>query len=291
MKTFSVYMTRRAVLDKLPGYVQFETNTYCDQKCIFCVHDEIPKRKMDIETIKKIIDETITSAHTCCPFWFQDPLLEPRLREILRYIKKTNARCKTTIYSTMSHARKETMKEIMEDATLDELYVSMYSQRTQPGMNIDNAAKNIDDILQLKDDLISRSPTIIMMMITDIHTDEEIINWRRKWEWKAKMMIVPFDTLGGKKKLENRTRGPNTDKSNRKPCQALWNTLNINADGDIMPCCVAFEKEYSFGNVHDDGILNILNGTKAIEMREAHIDGKFDEYDICKDCNKWEWSQ
>ena len=67
--------------------------------------------------------------------------------------------------------------------------------------------------------------------------------------------------------------------------------MNINADGDIMPCCVAFEKEYSFGNVHDDGILNILNGTKAIEMREAHIDGKFDEYDICKNCNKWEWSQ
>lgn len=53
-------------LSKLPGYVQFETNTYCDQKCIFCTHGEIPTRKMSNEMIKQIIDETIPTAHTCC---------------------------------------------------------------------------------------------------------------------------------------------------------------------------------------------------------------------------------
>ena len=139
--------------------------------------------------------------------------------------------------------------------------------------------------------MLTKSPRIVIMMIADIHTNEEIENWYKTWGWRTETMIVPFDTLGGKKQFEHRTRGPNADKSNRKPCQSLWNTLNINADGDIMPCCVAFEKEHSFGNIHDDEILNILNGTKAIKMREAHIDGKFDEYDICKNCNKWEWSQ
>lgn len=284
-------METKATLDKIPGYVQFETNTYCDQRCIFCTHDEIQNRKMSDEMIKRIIDEAIPAAHTCCPFWFQDPFLEPRLQTILRYIKQVNPWCKTVSYSTMTHATPDKMRKLVEDNTLDELYVYMYSQRTQLGMNIETATKNIEELFEIKDELLARTPRIIMMMIMDIHNNEEIDAWRKKWGWRTDTMVVPLDTLGGKKQFECRTKGPNTDKSKRKPCAMLWNSVNINADGDIMPCCVAFEKKDSFGNINDGKILDILNSEKAIKMREDHINGKIDNYDICKECSKWEWSQ
>lgn len=278
-------------LSKIPGYVQFETNTYCDQRCIFCTHDEIPKRKMSNEMIKRIIDEAIPTAHTCCPFWFQDPFLETRMQQTLRYIKEVNRNCKTELYSTMTHATPDKMRKFVEDTTLDELYVSMYSQRTQPGMNMEKATKNIEQLFEIKDEMLTTSPRIVMMMIADIHTNEEIEKWCKTWGWRTEIMVVPLDTLGGKKQFGCRTRGPSTDKSKRKPCAMLWNSLNINADGDIMPCCVAFEKKDSFGNIKDDKILDILNSEKAIKMREDHINGKIDNYDICKECSKWEWSQ
>jgi radical SAM protein with 4Fe4S-binding SPASM domain len=290
-------MKPKTILNELPGYVQFETNTRCNQRCRFCTHNDIPNREMSMDMIESIIFETIPGAHTCCPFWFQDPLMEPRLVNILKLIRATNARCRTMLYSTMHNMNKNTMQNIVENVLLDDLYVSLYSERTQPGLNMERATKNVRYITDAKDMLMMSSPRITMMMIMDIHNEKEIDAWERQWRWKdVVLMRVPFDTLGGKVNglhdeigHVERTHGPNYYGGKRKPCSALWNTLNINADGDIMPCCVATDKRYSFGNVKDCKILDTLNGEKAVQMRQDHINGKFEKYDICKNCTKWEW--
>jgi radical SAM protein with 4Fe4S-binding SPASM domain len=189
------------------------------------------------------------------------------------------------------------MQNIVENVLLDDLYISMYSERTQPGMDMTRAMKNIYNLIEMKDRSMMSSPKMTMMMIIDIHNEKEIAAWERQWRWTLPLMRVPFDSLGGKVNGLNdetghieRTRGPNSG-GKRKPCSSLWNTLNINADGEIMPCCVATDQEYSFGNVRDGKILDTLNGEKAVQMRKDHIKEKFDRYDICKNCTKWEWSQ
>lgn len=282
-------MKPKTTLDELPGYVQFETSTKCNQRCRFCTHNSIPSRTMSMDMIESIIFETIPSAHICCPFWFQDPLLEPRLVNILKLIRATNPRCRTTLYSTMHNMTENVMQNIVENVLLDDLYISMYSERTQPGMCVERATRNVRDLIEMKDRSMMSSPKMTMMMIIDIHNEKEIAAWERQWRWTLPLMRVPFDSLGGKVSGE-RTRGPNHG-GKRKPCSSLWNTLNINADGEIMPCCVATDSEYSFGNVKDGKILDTLNGEKAVQMRKDHIKGKFDRYDICKNCTKWEWSQ
>ena len=56
----------------------------------------------------------------------QEPLLEPRLIQILSNIRSRNPRCKTSIYSNMNALTEEQTHIIIDYDLLDRLYISFY---------------------------------------------------------------------------------------------------------------------------------------------------------------------
>jgi len=75
-----------------PRYIQLETVTKCNARCPFCPQNEIvrdPSRMPD-EVWKKIIDDTRGWGMTYRPFLTNEPFVDNRQVEIVRYIKNND---------------------------------------------------------------------------------------------------------------------------------------------------------------------------------------------------------
>jgi radical SAM protein with 4Fe4S-binding SPASM domain len=264
----------------LPTYIQFETSTACNQRCCFCPNGTgkiKPRKTASMKQIHKIIKTCIPLEEKAvvCPFGMQDPLLEPQLVEILQSIKIQNKNAYTIIYTTMDNMNDHLLESLLESMCLNEIVISgPYGSQWQKGMDDNKTNNNIEEY---------KKPLINMNWIETIPGFEE---HKTKWGNRVNSIRkVSFDTFHGTMKMcEGMTKPKNELKKNEGRCMRLWNTLNINSSGDIIPCCLDFTPLEPMGNMNDARILDIWNGKKFNQMRELHMTGRRNEIDLCKEC-------
>lgn len=69
-----------------------------------------------------------------------------------------------------------------------------------------------------------------------------------------------------------------------KKCTLMWNHFQINHDGEVPPCCAKpFSKEYSFGNLSESSLLEVLNSPQAKAFRKCAIEGR--PHPFCAKCH------
>ena len=69
------------------------------------------------------------------------------------------------------------------------------------------------------------------------------------------------------------------------PCDYVFDNMIILRDGTVPLCCVDYNAEYIFGNVMEDGILDIWNSNAFLQVREQHRSGRRKEIAKCAQCN------
>jgi radical SAM protein with 4Fe4S-binding SPASM domain len=236
------------------------------------------------DMIDKIIDQLIPTATTCCPFLMQEPMLESRLREILMKIKRKNWKCNTVIYTTLGKCDMKMMKGIIDDGTLDEMMISHYGKEWQPGLDMEQAERDLKELITYRRSQCRKKPVITMQCINELNVYTEVL---KKSQLLADGIgVVPYDTFHGDRPLDNRTHGPAKE---RKPCSRLWNTFNVHSDGTVVPCCICYDNKESVGNIKNTPIKEIWNGKRLNKLRELHEQLKFNEIELCAKCNVWEW--
>lgn len=67
-------------------------------------------------------------------------------------------------------------------------------------------------------------------------------------------------------------------------CTNPWYSVSIKANGDVVPCCMAFEDdvELVYGNLHNDSLKTIWNSDKVKQFRLMHRQDKLPE--TCQKC-------
>ena len=72
-------------------------------------------------------------------------------------------------------------------------------------------------------------------------------------------------------------------------CLEPFTSVSINADGDVVPCCLIFDPKKSsstyLGNIYESTLRDIWEGTKARHLRWSHRAGTL--ADECKQCYQW----
>ncbi|MCM1531192.1 MAG: SPASM domain-containing protein [Ruminococcus flavefaciens] len=69
-----------------------------------------------------------------------------------------------------------------------------------------------------------------------------------------------------------------------RKCPLMWNHYQINHDGEIPPCCAKpFSKEFSFGNVSEASVMDVLNSGSAKRFRQSWISGQ--PHVFCQKCH------
>lgn len=285
---------------KFPSFVQFESANDCNARCSFCCYADMKRShtKMPWSLILKIIDESVLhGVQSFCPFLMQEPLLEPRLLSILRNIKQHNSRITTTVYSNMSLMTKDKALEVLEARVIDHLTVSFYApnkrvyEKLQYPLKYGVVSKNIRRFMRLKKLGGYTSPEVTIHYIAMPPLYRHAKTFMDKWRPIVDSIgFVHYDNWhGDKPKQENDSYWPVNPEKERFPCPRLWHSMQILSNGEVVPCCIDYEALEPMGNVREYSLKEVWNNVAFQHMRRLHVERRFSEIPLCKDCTLWRY--
>lgn len=235
--------------------VEIETINRCNGECSFCPanknEDKRPYKKMEKEVFEKIILELkdIDYQGEVLLEVNNEPLLDVRLTEFAKFVKKNLPECSLQIITNGTLLTKEKLNELAP--YMDKIVINNYSERYLLNKNIKNV------YLYAKNNL------------KHYNTEIEI---RRRYV---------------KEVLTNRAgTAPNKRKAADIciPCLYPFVGVTIFSNGNVGLCSNDCFEQTNFGNVAEERLLNIWNGQEMKKMREAISQGR-KKYSFCKACD------
>ena len=222
-----------------------------------CPHRFVSRSKfMPIGLIEKIIDECAGKDLTIMPHQMGDALADNRIIEILKKCKAGNLRILMSTSGLLLDKKKA--KEMMDvgvdiiNISLDSLNKKLYEKIRK--IPFDKVMKNVEDLLSLK-----RPPTEVWVSAVDIFfnkkTRKEFIDY-----WKDRADHVQVAPYVQYPRIRN-WRLPRKKMKNINSCQRLESDMIILSTGEAAKCCIDFEGATSFGNVNNQTIAEIWNGS------------------------------
>ena len=69
-------------------------------------------------------------------------------------------------------------------------------------------------------------------------------------------------------------------------CPQPWQRLIVMVDGDVYPCCMAFDKQEDLylGNVKDSSLQEMWDSNRLNYIRNCHEDGDYHAIKSCSTC-------
>lgn len=288
-----------AILEKRPPYcVQIENTNFCNLSCLFCAHESMVRKQsiMNASLYENIVDQCIESGVSQIHLGgFGEPLMD---REYVSKVKYAKSKGIKRVFSVTNAIllKEELSREIIK-AGLDYLGISIDAATNQTYDRIhkkvgsaksnylyDKVHKNIESLVRLKKEMGSKKP-FIQVRFKDFKANEgEMSKFIAKYTKLADQINI----------YQNVTKWPGSDKDNnfRKqipllyfPCYNLWTTLYICPDGKVSLCVQDYDCRIEIGDLQHQPLIDIWFGTRMREIRELHLERKFDEILVCKDCD------
>ena len=233
--------------------IEIETINRCNNDCSFCPANrgkDIRKlKKMDDALFEKIIDELSKMNYTgrVSLFSNDEPLLDDRIIKFVRYAREKLPKAFHSLYTNGILLDKYKYMELIHN--LDYLRINNYN---------DDLVLN-DNIKELASEEI----------------DEE--NCLVEVEVRKKTQI-----------LQNRGGlSPNNSESMRfeSPCILPFVQMVIRPDGSVSRCCQDVYGNETLGNVSKNSILEVFNGDKYTQYRNAMLKGERSSLGYCNSCD------
>ncbi|MCI5967328.1 MAG: SPASM domain-containing protein, partial [Tenericutes bacterium] len=214
-----------------------------------------------------------------------EPLLHPKLKEILDLCEKYHKKVNITTNATLLKA-KET---ILSHPAIRQINLSVHSE---------NQEKNyLEEIFEVTDKLKEKNIVYRFWTMNDNNLNkkstelvEKIIN-----HYKLSPEIVEKIKTDNNIKINSNTYvnkanqfvwpNINNDYYNDKGyCYALKDQVAILVDGTIVPCCLDSDGVINLGNIYQNDLLQVINSSRYQKMRMGFCNRKVTE-ELCKHCS------
>jgi radical SAM protein with 4Fe4S-binding SPASM domain len=265
------------------GMVEIEVFSFCNRKCWFCPNSFIDRSTknihMDEKVYLKILGELsqIDFGNRISYSRYNEPLAD---KIILRRIRQARERLPNAKLHTNTNA------DYLTPAFLEELYAA--------GLNSMNIQVYLDSGSVFSDDMIlSKMHKIIARLGLSFEMHVQQPN-----EWFGAKLFYKdmFLTIYGRNFYSNGTnRGGLVNKfeafSRSCPCLRPFITINIDYNGNVMPCCnlrsdAPQHKKYIVGNAGENSVFDIYGSSKFVAWRKslASFGPKAKPCNSCKFC-------
>lgn len=235
--------------------VLLETRTDCNRKCKFCpqAHFSRPLKSMDWDVFTKVIDELAEMEFSgrVAMYMTNEPLIEPRLMEMIKYARNKSARFFIDITTNGKN---------LSSKLLDEFFLS----------GLDNI--NINDYRsdrKSSPDKISKS---LEKTIRDFKSNPKVT-------YNKRSTVEVLSNYAGTIKDSNR-------KLLSEFCNYPFRKLAISAEGNIILCCNDYTYKTNFGNVVSETLSNIWNSEALNNYRNSLLNEIRDG--ICNGCDEYQ---
>jgi radical SAM protein with 4Fe4S-binding SPASM domain len=256
--------------------IQFEVTNNCNLKCKMCPVNNGMKRKkgfMDFNLFKKIIDENLEMGFALLFNW-GEPLLHPKIFEMLEYAKNKGIRTFITTNATLLDTDEKMIKLLK--TKIERITISLDgfedSYTKIRGFDYKKIEKRILRLIELRNQLNVKTKIDINMVIMP-ETEKFVPGFYKKWGKLIDRIQIQPNILFTRKQRKSR-------------CKELWRgNLIILWDGKVVPCCVDYEGKMILGDANKERLSNVWNSHQARKLRKLHNTKEF--HPVCETCNEY----
>ena len=270
--------------------VRYEVTDHCNATCIMCPRDKHEHGRehgiMDQSQYERSIDEVVAlGAKQVVLTGFGEPMLDRRLEDKIAYADRKGL---STYFITNGSALTPKRSRKLIESGLSEMRVSFYGMRPETynavmqGLDFDRTMKGILEFLRLRDEL--RAHTRVQISYLELEQNKSDTQaFREFWEPKVDAIEIwkPHNWVDGRdyRELLADSYKKSCGRPENGPLQIQWN-------GEVIPCCFDFNNQIILGNAFERPVLDILNGPKYRLLRHAHRSREFRLFPHCDKCDQ-----
>lgn len=269
----------------IPKSVCLETYSLCNGKCVFCPYSHAapnPPVQMDTQTVHRIIDEiSKLPVERFSLFNNNEPLLDPRMQEFIRYAREQLTSVRLTLSSNGKRVTSQEIDEAISNG-IDRFFISIptldpEAYRKIMGGDVSNV---VSTVLGVSEE--HRSNLRIAVPNTTYYSCEDYDRVFRSngiraivWEMEA---IHSWQEVNQIREISRIGFGIGCD---RPLDQAI-----ISSNGDVLICCRDWYHENCVGNVHEASLAEIWQGQRMRELQRLVAAKHFDQIVMCSKCSR-----
>jgi len=266
-----------------PRTIQIETTILCNSHCVFCPHNEMDRgpKVMEEWVWKKIIDESRGRSIVYRPFMINEPFVDPKMPEIIRYIKQ-DPTAKVEFNSNGHFSVKTDIKALLEAGidyvrfSIDGFTEETFKQSGRGG-TFDQIVKNIHAFIDERNRQGSECKIEVRMIDLECNRHEQK-DYVEYWSQFANSATVT--------ELYEWPWSGQTE-PHRKPCPKIRYEMFFMVDGQATICCWdAFGKSL-IGDVKLNTVEEIWLGETNQRYREYLNKGERDNIVLCSRCDAY----
>jgi MoaA/NifB/PqqE/SkfB family radical SAM enzyme len=272
-----------------PRFIQLETVTKCNAKCPFCPQNEIVRdpARMPAEIWQKIVDDTRGWGLTYRPFLTNEPFVDNRMPEIVRYIKDNDPTARVE-FNTNGELVTEKLAVALLEAGVDIMRFSIdgFSKETyepsRVGIEYEKVKERTTRFLELWDEGGYRDKVFTELRMIEVPENRHEIEAYRDY-WGPRCSEVLITTM-----YQWPWTGQKREDVVLKPCLKILDELFFYTNGNATICCWDVHERAVIGNVLEQSVSEIWEGYAARSMRALLDDGRRDLLNLCSRCNAYQ---
>jgi radical SAM protein with 4Fe4S-binding SPASM domain len=275
----------------LPPRILMDLKSDCNLKCPMCVvHgdtenpqvQDIIGKNMSKDVVKKILHEVSSVQPSVGPSLWSEPLLN---KDLLTHLKSMKSHGMNVSINTNGLALTESMARSLVEIGINSITVSIDAITPETLLKV----RGIDKLVRIEQNILKllsirggkslpRIGVSFTKQSTNLHEHDRFI---QKWT-----EIVDF-VRTGELFADTKFPGIRIDRTQRKPCPELYNTMAIHTNGDVSICCLDGFKDMIVGNVATNTVQKVWQGETMQKIRRNHENGDWDQVPFCKNCDRW----
>ncbi|HTY13526.1 MAG TPA: radical SAM protein [Candidatus Omnitrophota bacterium] len=287
----------------MPYAYMIDTMNSCNLKCPYCPTgaglDGPPRGRMGLGSYRTILEKIAPHARQLYLFNNGEPFLNP---DIVPMVRLAAAKGIHTIISTNLTLPGIDL-EAVASSGLSELIVSIDGasretyEKYRIGGDHDRVMKNIRDLAMIKQWLGNRTPRIVWQFLVNRFNEHEIDQARRMageigveflckrmYVWDKDWETTLSEDSAGIAPTISHSEIPPYEKAGRElpmpirkmvlhphlydVCRYPFTMLTIEWNGNVYPCCAAFDRKAALGNLLEQSLEEIWNGKPMRDCRE-----------------------
>lgn len=285
-----------------PDRLYIEITNVCNLDCVMCptgLHVlERNKGHMKWDLFTKVIDEMAPHVKTTTLHIWGEPLLHPRLVDMVRYARARGIAVSTSTNATLLTGEKA---RALIDAGLSEIYLCLDGmdaktyEAIRKKADFEETKANIERFIEIRRGLNGAGPKTYVQIIEMAPTQAQVEAFRAYWARPGvdRVSVKAFDSWGNQVKEINRLRAPDDELPSLKGryhCPLLWYHCHVYFDGTVTCCDRDYGAKYPLGNVAEaGGVMKVWNGPKMQELRRKHLAKDLKDVPPCRSCTEWSW--
>lgn len=272
----------------VPPSIQIEPTLHCNLNCVTCCRSKATRSSgfMDFELFRKIIDDAKNiGVKRVQLFLFGESLMHPRIVEMIRYIKQQDLGFHLTTNGALLD--EQLGREILGSGVTSEDYLTFsvlgFSKQTHEkvmrGVNHDQVIENILNFMKNRKSLQVNGPVVETVFYSIPENEHELADFLGYWNG-----IVDHAIFGGK--AVEAFMDPGLPKKPRtRTCPQLWERMAIYWNGDVTMCGEDLNGGWVVGNLREQSIREVWQGSRLAGIKEIHKAGDFNKISLCAHCD------